>query len=43
VDLGVVDEKGQQAAYAGPFKLEKADYADADWFKKAIDRPMLHQ
>jgi len=39
VDLGVVDENGQQAAYAGPFKLEKADYADADWFKKAIDRP----
>lgn len=35
-DLGVVDEKGQQIAYAGPFRLEKADYSDADWFKKAI-------
>jgi two-component system NtrC family sensor kinase len=35
VDLGVINEKGQQVAYAGPFKLEKAQYADADWFKKA--------
>ncbi len=37
VDLGVVNEQGQQVAYAGPFKLEKARYADADWFKKAIE------
>ena len=37
VDLGVINEQGQQVAYAGPFKLEKARYADADWFKKAIE------
>ncbi len=37
VDLGVIDEQGQQIAYAGPFKLEKARYANADWFKKAIE------
>jgi two-component system NtrC family sensor kinase len=37
VDLGVVNEKGEQVAYAGPFKLEKAQYADADWFKKALE------
>lgn len=37
VDLGVIDDEGQQVAYAGPFKLEKARYADADWFKRAID------
>jgi len=36
VDLGVVNEQGQQVAYAGPFNLENARYADADWFKKAI-------
>ncbi|MCB2145821.1 MAG: GHKL domain-containing protein [Deltaproteobacteria bacterium] len=36
VDLGVVNEQGQQVAYAGPFNLENAIYADADWFKKAI-------
>ena len=39
VDLGVVDEHGVQIAYAGAFNLEKADYSEADWFKKAITRP----
>ncbi|OPX41415.1 MAG: two-component sensor histidine kinase [Desulfobacteraceae bacterium 4484_190.3] len=34
-DLGVVNEKGVQTAYVGPFKLEKALYYEADWFKKA--------
>jgi two-component system NtrC family sensor kinase len=37
VDLGVIDGQGQQVAYAGPFRLERARYADADWFKKAIE------
>jgi two-component system NtrC family sensor kinase len=37
VDLGVVDFDGRQIAYAGPFQLLKANYADADWFKKAIN------
>ena len=37
VDLGVVNEQGRQVAYVGPFKLENAIYADADWFKKAIE------
>ena len=35
VDLGVVDAQGIQIAYVGPFKLDKARYSDADWFKKA--------
>ncbi|MGA8017262.1 MAG: cache domain-containing protein, partial [Desulfobacterales bacterium] len=35
VDLGVVDAEGIQIAYVGPFKLGKAQYSDADWFKKA--------
>ncbi|PIE66900.1 MAG: two-component sensor histidine kinase [Deltaproteobacteria bacterium] len=39
VDLGVVNDKGQQVAYAGPFKLAKAQYADADWFKKSLENP----
>ena len=33
VDLGVINADGRQTAYAGPFKLAKADYADADWFR----------
>ncbi|HEX5681628.1 MAG TPA: two-component sensor histidine kinase, partial [Desulfobacterales bacterium] len=36
VDLGLVDADGHQEAYAGPFKLARADYADADWFKQAL-------
>lgn len=36
VDLGVVNVQGLQVAYAGPFKLEKAIYYEADWFKKAM-------
>ena len=36
VDLGVVNEQGHQIAYIGPFKLEKALYTEAEWFKKAV-------
>ena len=36
VDLGVINAAGEQIAYAGPFKLTKADYSDAEWFHKAI-------
>ncbi len=36
VDLGVVNEQGVQVAYAGPFKLERADYSKAAWFNDAV-------
>jgi len=39
VDLGLIDEKGIQRAYAGPYELEAADYSNAKWFKKAISEP----
>jgi len=35
-DLGVVTEDGLQVNYAGPFKLVKALYSQAEWFQKAI-------
>ncbi|WP_373501365.1 ATP-binding protein [Desulfococcus sp.] len=35
-DLGVVDHEGRQVAYVGPYRLEKASYAGADWFRSAI-------
>ncbi len=35
VDLGVINEDGRQVAYAGPFKLDEANYSDAQWFKNA--------
>jgi len=36
VDLGVVNSQGLQVAYAGPFRLGKALYYEADWFKRAM-------
>ncbi len=36
VDLGVINAKGVQIAYAGPFKLGEAHYEKADWFQKAL-------
>ena len=38
-DLGLVNENGIQFAYEGPFKLENADYSDAEWFIKAREKP----
>ena len=37
-DIGIVDEEGIQRFYAGRFKLEKAQYSDAEWFQKAIKK-----
>lgn len=38
VDIGVIDDMGRQVAYAGPYHLANAQYADADWFQKAMTR-----
>jgi len=38
VDLGVISSRGIQISYAGPFRLVKASYGDADWFRKAMER-----
>ena len=38
VDLGVINAKGVQVAYAGPFKLGDAHYSKADWFQKALEK-----
>ncbi len=34
VDLGIIDHRGVQAAYVGPYDLLGEDYSDADWFKQ---------
>lgn len=39
VDLGVLDEKGRQISYAGPYAFANVDYGGASWFKQAIERP----
>ena len=36
VDLGVINARGLQVAYAGPFKLGKALYYNAEWFQMAM-------
>jgi len=38
VDLGVVSDKGEQIAYAGPFKLAQANYSEAEWFRQSMQR-----
>lgn len=38
VDLGLVDEAGMQVAYSGPFRLDQANYANAQWFKEVMQR-----
>ena len=38
-DLGLINENGVQFAYEGPFRLENADYSDAQWFINAADKP----
>ena len=30
VDLGVIDDKGRQVSYAGPFDLDQADYSNSE-------------
>ncbi len=38
IDLGLVNSEGIQVTYAGPFKLQNANYSEADWFKAVKDR-----
>ncbi|MBF0113113.1 MAG: two-component sensor histidine kinase [Desulfamplus sp.] len=35
VDIGIINSKGIQIAYAGDYKLEGKDYSDQAWFQKA--------
>ena len=38
VDIGVINEKGIQVAYVGPYNLAQADYASAPWFLQAKEK-----
>ncbi|MEG2173532.1 MAG: ATP-binding protein [Desulfovibrionaceae bacterium] len=35
VDLELIDAKGKQVSYAGPYDLKDKDYADQSWFQQA--------
>ncbi|HDM10509.1 MAG TPA: sensor histidine kinase [Desulfobacteraceae bacterium] len=38
IDLGLIDEKGIQIGYCGPYKLEGKNYSDQAWFHEAVVR-----
>lgn len=38
VDLGVIDERGIQVSYAGPYELEGRSYREHDWFQEVMVR-----
>ncbi len=38
VDLGLIDKHGIQQSYAGPYNLQGKDYANQEWFHKAVTR-----
>jgi signal transduction histidine kinase len=38
VDLGVIDEKGLQISYVGPYSLEGKDYSGQEWFKEILKK-----
>ena len=38
IDLGVIDSKGKQVSYSGPYSLEGKNYKDQDWFHEVCLR-----
>jgi two-component system NtrC family sensor kinase len=38
VDLGLLDERGVQISYAGPFELEGRDYQEYPWYGQVLRR-----
>jgi two-component system NtrC family sensor kinase len=38
VDLGLIDQNGIQQSYTGPYNLQGKDYANQEWFHKAVTR-----
>ena len=39
VDLGVINDRGVQIHYAGPYRLKNANYGQTLWFKEALEKP----
>ncbi|WP_457570674.1 sensor histidine kinase [Desulfovulcanus sp.] len=38
VDLGIIDSKGIQRSYIGPYELKGRNYKEQNWFKEVIGR-----
>ncbi len=37
VDLGIIDDKGVQRVYEGPYNLKGKDYSDQEWYKQVVE------
>lgn len=37
VDLGLIDNRGVQRTYEGPYNLKEKDYSDQEWYKQAVE------
>ena len=37
VDLGIIDYKGVQRVYEGPYNLKGRDYSDQEWYKQVVE------
>lgn len=38
IDLGVINKRGKQVVYVGPYNLEGREYSGQDWFKQAVEQ-----
>ena len=38
VDIGVIDHRGIQQAYVGPYQLEGVDYSNEEWFRQVVEK-----
>jgi len=38
IDLGVIEGRGRQIAYVGPFALKNKDYHNEPWFRQVVDQ-----
>lgn len=38
VDLSIIDQKGVQRAYSGPYNLVGKEYSDSPWYSKALTK-----
>ncbi len=37
-DLGVIDDRGLQGTYVGPYELAGTDYSKEEWFREVVNR-----
>jgi len=38
IDLGVINDRGIQISYAGPYDLQGKNYGESNWFKEVVEK-----